>query len=154
MFMLVQALIHTGWLRGGAALMTGVFGGRTDLAALAMVWVVGLLSMALPNVPVVIALLLIVKGYLVATGAVPEEATGAGFSAWPPHLLPVFIGMMFGATLGGNATVIGAAGNIVASGIAARAGHKLGFLRFLRIGLPLTLAQLVAATLCVLWMLR
>jgi Na+/H+ antiporter NhaD/arsenite permease-like protein len=50
--------------------------------------------------------------------------------------------------------VIGAAGNVVASGIAAKAGHPLGFMRFLRIGLPLTVAQLVVATLCILWMLR
>jgi Na+/H+ antiporter NhaD/arsenite permease-like protein len=119
-----------------------------------MVWVVGLLSMALPNVPVVIGLLLVVKGYLVEIEAVPEEALGAGFSSWPVHLLPVFVGMMFGATLGGNATVIGAAGNVVAAGIAAKAGHPIGFMRFLRIGLPLTLAQLVASTLCILWMLR
>jgi Na+/H+ antiporter NhaD/arsenite permease-like protein len=154
MFMMVQALIHTGWLHGGSTLMAEVFGTRTALAAIAMIWVVGSLSMALPNVPVVIGLLLIVKGYLVGIEVVPEEATGTGFTDWPPHLVPVFVGMMFGATLGGNATVIGAAGNVVAAGIAAKAGHKLGFLRFLRIGLPLTLAQLLAATLCVAWMLR
>ena len=154
MFMMVQSLIHTGWLHGGSALMTEVFGTRTALAAIAMIWVVGALSMALPNVPVVIGLLLIVKGYFVELEIVPEEATGNAFTAWPPHLIPVFVGMMFGATLGGNATVIGAAGNVVAAGIAAKAGHPLGFMRFLRIGLPLTLAQLVAATLCVLWMLR
>jgi Na+/H+ antiporter NhaD/arsenite permease-like protein len=154
MFMMVQALIHTGWLHGGSTLMTAVFGDRTALAAIAMIWLVGLLSMALPNVPVVLALLLIVKGHFVELEVVPEEATGNAFTAWPPHLLPVFVAMMFGATLGGNATVIGAAGNVVAAGIAAKAGHKLSFLRFLRIGLPLTLAQLLAATLCVLWMLR
>ncbi len=154
MFMMVQALIHTGWLHGGSTLMAEVFGTRTALAAIAMIWVVGSLSMALPNVPVVIGLLLIVKGYLVGIEVVPEEATGTAFTDWPAHLIPVFVGMMFGATLGGNATVIGAAGNVVAAGIAAKAGHKLGFLRFLRIGLPLTLAQLLAATLCVAWMLR
>ena len=154
MFMMVQALIHTGWLHGGSALMIEMFWTRTAVAAIAMIWVVGLLSMALPNVPVVIGLLLIVKGYLVGIEAVPEEATGSAFTDWPPHLIPVFVAMMFGATLGGNATVIGAAGNVVASGIAAKAGHPLGFMRFLRIGLPLTVAQLVVATLCILWMLR
>lgn len=33
-------------------------------------------------------------------------------------------------------------------------GYPLGFMRFLRIGLPLTMAQLLAATLCILWMVR
>jgi Na+/H+ antiporter NhaD/arsenite permease-like protein len=152
MFMMVQGLIHTGWLQGGADLMTRVFGTNLALAAIASIWVVGLLSMALPNVPVVIGLLFIVKGYLVQIEAVPEEALGAGFVDWPAATLPIFIGMMFGGTLGGNATMIGAAGNIVAAGIAQRAGHPISFVRFLSIGLPLTAAQLIVATLCVLFL--
>jgi Na+/H+ antiporter NhaD/arsenite permease-like protein len=46
--------------------------------------------------------------------------------------------------------MIGAAGNIVACGIAQRAGYPITFMRFLAIGLPLTVAQLVVATGCVL----
>jgi Na+/H+ antiporter NhaD/arsenite permease-like protein len=44
------------------------------------------------------------KGYLVAVDAVPEVALAAGFTDWPGTTLPVFIAMMFGATLGGNVT--------------------------------------------------
>jgi Na+/H+ antiporter NhaD/arsenite permease-like protein len=62
--------------------------------------------------------------------------------------------MMFVAMLGGNATVIGAVGDVVAAGIAAKAGHQCDFLRFLRIGLQFMLARLLAATLYVAWMLR
>lgn len=152
MFMMVQGLIRTGWLQGGADVMTRVFGTNLALAAISIIWVVGLLSMVLPNVPVVIGLLFIVKGYLVHIEAVPEEALGTGFVDWPAATLPIFIGMMFGGTLGGNATMIGAAGNIVAVGIAQRAGHAITFMRFLSIGLPLTLAQLIVATLCVLFL--
>jgi Na+/H+ antiporter NhaD/arsenite permease-like protein len=154
MFMMVQALIHTGWLHNGSTLMADLFGDRTWLAAICLIWIVGILSMVLPNVPVAIGILLLVKGYLVEIEAVPEAAIGSTYVDWPPHLLPVFVGMMFGATLGGNATVIGAAGNVVASGIAAKAGHSLGFGRFLRIGLPLTLLQLAAATAGIVWMLH
>jgi Na+/H+ antiporter NhaD/arsenite permease-like protein len=154
MFMMVQALIHTGWLHNGSTLMADLFGDRTWLAAICLIWIVGILSMVLPNVPVAIGILLLVKGYLVEIEAVPEAALGSTYVDWPPHLLPVFVGMMFGATLGGNATVIGAAGNVVASGIAAKAGHSLGFGRFLRIGLPLTLLQLAAATAGIVWMLH
>ena len=67
-------------LQGGADVMTRVFGTNIALAAIAMIWIVGILSMVLPNVPVVIGLLLIVKGYLVHIEAVPEEALGAGFA--------------------------------------------------------------------------
>ncbi|WP_447600780.1 hypothetical protein [Nitrospira sp. Nam80] len=44
------------------------------------------------------------KGYLVAAAAVPEVALGAHFTDWPADTIPVFVAMMFGAALGGNAT--------------------------------------------------
>jgi len=93
-----------------------------------------------------VAMVLLVKGYLVIVEAVPEEALGASFlQTWPDSVLPVFVAMMFGATLGGNATLVGAAANIVAGGIAQRAGGRLTFLRFARYGVPITLAQLAVS---------
>ena len=59
--------------------------------------------------------------------------------------LPVFVGMMFGATLGGNATLIGASPNVVSAGICSRHGKPVTFLRFLRFGLPVTVVQLLAS---------
>lgn len=54
---------------------------------------------------------------------------------------------MFGGTLGGNATMIGASANIVSVGICAREGERVTFMRFLRYGLPITAAQLVVGAL-------
>ena len=90
------------------------------------------------------------KGYLVAAEAVPEIALAAGFTDWPAATLPVFIAMMFGATLGGNATLIGASANIVAVGICAARAQRVTFMRFVRYGLPITLAQLAMGALYVL----
>jgi Na+/H+ antiporter NhaD/arsenite permease-like protein len=53
--------------------------------------------------------------------------------------------MMFGATLGGNATLIGASANIVAAGICATNGRPLGFARYLRYGVPITAALLAVS---------
>ena len=53
--------------------------------------------------------------------------------------------MMFGDTLGGNATLIGASANIVSGGICAAHGKPVRFVTFLRYGVPVTLAQLVIA---------
>ncbi len=64
--------------------------------------------------------------------------------------LPVFVAMMFGGTLGGNATLIGAAANIVAVGICAAQGRRVSFGQFLRIGLPIALVQLSVGALYVL----
>jgi Na+/H+ antiporter NhaD/arsenite permease-like protein len=54
----------------------------------------------------------------------------------------VFVAVMFGATLGGNATMVGGAANIVAAGIAAKQGSQMSFARFARYGVPITIAQL------------
>ena len=47
--------------------------------------------------------------------------------------------LALGACFGGNATVVAAAANVAAVGMAARAGRPIGFMAFLRIGLPVTL---------------
>jgi Na+/H+ antiporter NhaD/arsenite permease-like protein len=53
--------------------------------------------------------------------------------------------MMFAGTLGGNATLIGASANIVSAGICASNGKPVGFARFLRYGVPLTVCQLAVS---------
>ena len=102
-------------------------------------------SSLLANIPVVAASVLMVKGYFVLSQVVPEEALSAGFTDWPVITLPVFVAMMFGGTLGGNATLIGASANIVSGGICAAHGKPVRFVTFLRYGVPVTLAQLVVA---------
>jgi len=59
----------------------------------------------------------------------------------------VFVAMMFGATLGGNATLIGASANVVSAGICAAHGKRVTFATFMRYGVPLTLAQLTVSAL-------
>jgi Na+/H+ antiporter NhaD/arsenite permease-like protein len=54
--------------------------------------------------------------------------------------------LALGACFGGNATLIGAAANVAAAGMAARAGQPIGFILFLRVGLPVTLVSIVIAT--------
>jgi Na+/H+ antiporter NhaD/arsenite permease-like protein len=54
--------------------------------------------------------------------------------------------LSLGACFGGNATLIAAAANVAAAGLAARAGQPIGFMYFLRIGLLATLGSMVLAT--------
>jgi Na+/H+ antiporter NhaD/arsenite permease-like protein len=156
-FCLVQGFTKTGLLQGLSLQLYEWFGADLTLVALLLLAGIGLLSSLLANIPVVAASLIMTKGYLVAAEAVPEIALVAGFTDWPASTLPVFIAMMFGATLGGNATLIGASANIVTAGICAQEGERLTFGRFLRIGLPITLAQLTVGALYVIamfWLMR
>src|SRR5512135_3085473 len=153
MFVLVEALVKAGFLQTLSGDLFRRFGTNRLAVALVLLIGVGLTSSLLANIPVVAASVLMVKGYFVISQLVPEEALGAGFSAWPLTTLPVFVAMMFGGTLGGNATLIGASANIVSGGICAAHGKRIPFMTFLRYGLPATLTQLAVAAIYV-WALH
>jgi Na+/H+ antiporter NhaD/arsenite permease-like protein len=145
-FCLVQGMAKTGLLQVMSVKLDEVFGTRVTLVALAMIFGIGLLSSVLANVPVAAASIVMVKGYLVTAEFVPDAALSDQFTQWPPAVIPVFVGMMYGATLGGNATLVGSAANIVAAGICAREGTPVSFGRFLRYGLPVTACQLAVTS--------
>jgi Na+/H+ antiporter NhaD/arsenite permease-like protein len=151
-FVLVQGFTKTGLLQGFSIQLYQWFGADLTLVALLLLAGIGMLSSLLANIPVVAAALIMTKGYLVAAEAVPEVALAAGFTDWPTATIPVFIAMMFGATLGGNATLVGASANIVAVGICATEGQRVTFARFARYGVPITLVQLGLGALYVLAM--
>ncbi len=141
-FSLVQAFAKTGLLQGMSLQLYAWFGAEVTLVALLMLAGIGVLSSLLANIPVVAAALVMAKGYLVAAEAVPEFALAVSFTDWPTATLPLFIAMMFGATLGGNATLVGASANIVSVGICNSQGAHVTFLRFARYGVPIALVQL------------
>jgi Na+/H+ antiporter NhaD/arsenite permease-like protein len=154
MFLMVEAFTRTGILQGLSREMTEWFG--TDLPLVAMVMLVGVsaTSSVLANIPVVAAMLLLVKGYLVAAELVPELAMGTAFTDWPTSTLPVFVAMMFSGTLGGNATLIGASANVVGAGICAARGKPVTFVTFARYGVPIAVCQLAVSALYVLILFR
>lgn len=55
--------------------------------------------------------------------------------------------MMFGATLGGNATLIGVSADVVAAGICSGHGKPVTFRSFLHYGLPIATIQLAVSAL-------
>lgn len=153
-FCLVQAVTETGLLQALSLKLNDWFGTRLMAVSMALIAGVGALSSLLANTPVVAASILMIKGYLVAAEMIPETGMGADFTHWPAATIPVFVSMMFGATLGGNATLIGASANVVAAGICAREGRPVSFICWLRYGLPITAAQLVVGALYVLAMFQ
>lgn len=55
-------------------------------------------------------------------------------------------GLALAVCLGGNATLVGAAANLVTVNIAGKNGHKMTFGDFLRYGIPVTFGSLIAAS--------
>ncbi len=150
MFLMVEAFTRTGILHSLSRNMVAWFG--KDLLLVGMVMLVGVAatSSVLANIPVVAAMILLAKGYCVAAELVPEMALGPAFTDWPTLTLPVFVAMMFGGTLGGNATLIGASANVVSAGISAAHGRPISFGTFARYGVPLTVCQIILSAVYVL----
>jgi Na+/H+ antiporter NhaD/arsenite permease-like protein len=150
-FVLIGGLEKTGVISGASGVLALLLGQNILLGSILLLLFVGLLSSVVPNIPLVVAMVPLLKQYLVTVGMAPPEVLSAGYSgSFPPETLPLFYAMMFGATLGGNGTLVGASSNIVAAGIAEQHGKAISFQTFLRYGIPLMAMQLTAAGLFVL----
>lgn len=91
------------------------------------------LSAFIDNIPYVAAMLPVVQGIAELMN------NGAGME---PYVF--YFGLLTGATLGGNLTPIGASANIAAIGILRKNGENVTTRDFLRIGVPFTLAAVLA----------
>ena len=91
------------------------------------------LSAFIDNIPYVATMLPVVQGIAALMNG------GAGVE---PYVF--YFGLLTGATLGGNLTPIGASANIAAIGILRKNGEIVYTRDFLRIGVPFTLAAVLA----------
>lgn len=149
-FIIIGGLEKTGVVDGISVILATVLGKNIALGSIVLLFVVGLLSSVVPNIPLVVAMVPLLKQYLVNVGFVGSEVLSPGFDGqFPPEVLPLFYAMMYGATLGGNGTLVGASSNIVAAGISEQHGRQISFKTFLRYGIPVMGVQLVVAALYV-----
>ena len=128
LFVMVGALEEQGALAEVTSAIDAVTGGDRTAELLAIVWVSGVGGALVDNIPFTAAMIPVVD---------PLAASGGDAYWWA---------LALGACYSGNATLVAAAANIAASGMAARAGRPIGFVVFLRAGVPVTLASLVLAT--------
>jgi Na+/H+ antiporter NhaD/arsenite permease-like protein len=124
-FVLVGMLDNRGAIEAVVARLAVLKGMHPFMLYSAVVWASVLLSGFIDNVPYVTAMLPVVTRF----------ATEAGL---PVELFA--FGLLIGACLGGNITPIGASANVVAVGLLQREGHPISFGRFVRMGLPFTVA--------------
>ena len=136
-FVLVDGLERGGVLENLSTAVAHLAGSSQVRATGIMVWLSGLVSGVVDNIP-----------YTIAALPVADRLTAAVTAAQGNHVL--YWALIFGADLGGNATSIGSAANIVAIGLLAQAGYRVTFGRFLRDGILVTIVTLLVATL---WLL-
>ncbi|MBD2693440.1 SLC13 family permease [Anabaena catenula] len=150
-FVLIGGLDKTGVIKGLSGILGTILGKNILLGSLVLLFLVGILSSVIPNIPLVVAMVPLLKQYIVNVGLAPAEVLASDYQGqFPPEVLPLFYAMMFGATLGGNGTLVGASSNIVAAGISEQHGRRISFKTFLHYGIPVMLLQLVTSAFYVL----
>jgi Na+/H+ antiporter NhaD/arsenite permease-like protein len=144
-FVLIGALEKTGVIGSASGLLAIILGKNIALGSILILITVGLLSSLIPNIPLVVAMVPLLKQYVVTVGLASPDILAPNFAGpMPAEILPLFYAMMYGATLGGNGTLVGASSNIVAAGIAEQHGARISFKTFLSYGIPVMLCQLLA----------
>ncbi len=128
LFVMVGALEETGAIDEVANGIADVTAGDRTAELLGIAWASAVGSALVDNIPFTAAMIPVV-----------ESLQGDGDDAY-------WWALALGACFGGNATLVAAAANVAAAGMAARAGRPIGFVQFLRIGVPVTLVSMVIAT--------
>jgi Na+/H+ antiporter NhaD/arsenite permease-like protein len=137
LFIVVGGVQEVGLIQWIADLLAETAGDQLGVAMLAIVWLSAVASAIVNNIPFTTAALPIAD---FLTRTIP----GAGNNV-------LYWGLSLGANLGGNATYIGSAPNVVAVGVLDRAGYRVSFVDWLKVGIPVTLATVSASTIW-LWM--
>lgn len=135
-FVVVGALSESGWLTKIADGISALTGANLMFAYVLIIGVSVVVSGFVDNVPFLLAM-------------IPVTQTVADRLGVPVPLL--IFGLLIGSCLGGNITPIGASANVVTVGLLKKQGHIVSFREFMGIGVPFTIAAVVAASLFVWW---
>jgi len=142
LFILIGALEINGVLDLVAKQLLAVSGGNFLLTVLMILWASAILSAIVDNIPLVIALIPMIKT-LVPVFASRFGLEGDAAAVHTQVVEPLFWALALGACLGGNGSLIGASANIVIAQIAHRNHYRLSFWDFTSYGLPMMLASIV-----------
>ena len=130
LFVMVGALEHQGAIKEIADGIANATGGNRTAELLGITWGAALGSGTVDNIPFTATMIPVVE-------QLTQDNEGDNAYWWA---------LAIGACFGGNATLIAAAANVAAAGMAERAGRPIGFVPFLKIGLPATLLSMVVGT--------
>ncbi|MFB6290255.1 MAG: ArsB/NhaD family transporter [Candidatus Bipolaricaulia bacterium] len=102
------------------------------LAPLVLVWLAGILSGIIDNVPLTIALVPVIQGLGSIHGI---------------HLTSYWWALALGAVLGGISSPVGSSANVITVSLSERTDNAITFTKWLKIGVPLTILNLTLASL-------
>jgi len=135
LFILVAGFAKTGLLIGFANWLGQQSGGNLALSVTLVLWTTALISQIVDNVPLVTVFIPIIASMAASSGIA---------------LAPLAWALAVGTGVGGMATPIGTASNLVALNILNKDRKRLSFARFAKRSIPLTILDLAIANIILL----
>ncbi|XP_045466865.1 P protein-like [Harmonia axyridis] len=107
---------------------------RLTVAIVLILWVSGLASAFVDNLPLTTMMIKIVNNLCT------DPQLNLPFQ-------PLIWALSFGACLGGNGSLFGSSSNIICAGVAEQHGYKFSFTEFSKVGIPIVILTLMVTTL-------
>lgn len=132
LFVIIGGLEATGGISLMAKWILSVTHDSQELTSMLILWGSGLISGVIDNIPYTVTM----------TPMISEIQNVMGGD----YALPLWWCLSLGACLGGNLTIIGAAANVIVSEYAAKKGHPIQFMRFMKYGVITVLISLILSS--------
>ena len=129
LFILVEALVTVGIIESVAQAALRLTGGNLQMTSMLLLWLSAVASGFVDNIPYTATMIPVVENL---GKAMPID--------------PLWWSLSLGACLGGNATLVGSAANVVVANLSEKSGHPISFGLFLRYGVIVTLISIVLAS--------
>lgn len=132
LFIIIGGLEASGGIKLMAQWLLEVTHGNETATAMTILWGSGIISGIVDNIPYTATMAPLIYEI--------QQVQGAAYA----H--PLWWCLSLGACLGGNATIIGAAANVIVSETAMAKGFKISFMKYLKYGLFFTFVALVLSS--------
>lgn len=133
LFIIIGGVEASGGIKLMAEWILRVTQGSQEAASMLILWASGIISGIIDNIPYTATM----SPMLVEI----QKTMGADYTT------PLWWCLSLGACLGGNMTMIGAAANVIVSESAAKEGHPMFFLRFMKYGVIVVAISLIISSL-------
>lgn len=128
LFVMVGALEKTGVISFIAGKMSDVTQGNPAIATQIVLWVSGVSTTFINSIPYTATMISVIEN-------MSTNMSGS--------VDPLWWALSLGACFGGNGSLIGAAANIIVAGFTQKTDYPLGFIQYIRVGIPLALVSIV-----------
>lgn len=149
LFILIGSLVKVGAIRFLAERLVHVTEGNMAAATLTVLAGSAILSAFVDNIPYVAAMNPLIVDL---ARSLHPDITEYSLLVHQPDIIPLWWALALGACLGGNGTIIGASANVVIVDIARKAGYRVTFWQFFKLGFPVMVGSIVISAVY-LWLL-